>query len=173
MTIPDPSESIEQAFKNAATVGDATARSGTLAVHAPKITHQELKIVETALSHPQERVDWISAVISVLSALFFIAKTLDDSFKAGIATFSSGTMTVLVVALVLFAVQLTRIISIKSKTFPFHSQALGYVSGLAALIPPAPDSALSPWTVSTLPSEVSQQGTVGQSRNPVTVSGHR
>ncbi len=141
-------EEVQRAFQQQ-TLSDQAIRDGTLAVPAPKITHQELKVVENALRHPPKKFDPVAGGISLLSALFFISKTLIDG-----GAVTTGPLIALLVAITLFAVQIIRAIDSREK-HPFHDQALGYVQALTRL----PDSATN--IITTVRGEADKDGNEG------------
>lgn len=72
------------------------ARDGTLRVASSKITEAELKNIELALMHPPTRVNWATAISSVLSASYVAVKTLHGGAVDvdGVAVFSMSLLVI-------------------------------------------------------------------------------
>lgn len=144
---PEAQGRLRREFEKASLEKDVAARKGELSVQAPRMTLEELRIVKTCLMHPKDKLDWISVVISIVSAALVIAKILDEAFKDGQFSLRLGYLSILALATLLIGAQVARAIAISLSRSPFHALALGYLeSQLTPILPESGDTAPQPAT---------------------------
>ncbi len=89
--------------------------------------------MKIALQNPEQKPDYISLIGTALSAMFFVVKEIAARSSQGYMTLSAGEAWILAFALVVIAIQGARVVRAWFQKYPFHAQALEYLSALERL----------------------------------------